>query len=223
MLFGSSDAGNAITVDKTPAALWVMDLSVRLFGLSSWSVLVPQALKGVAAVALLYAAVRRASGPRAGAAGRAVVRADARGGVDVPVQQSRRAAGAAARRGRLLRAARLRDATRAVGGWSLRASRSGVGFLAKMLQAFLVLPGVRRWRTWSRADRAAARRGCCGWRASAALVVVRRVVPGAGRAVAGVVAARTSVARSTTASSNWRWATTGSAGSPATRPAASAT
>ncbi|MGH7290107.1 MAG: glycosyltransferase family 39 protein, partial [Myxococcota bacterium] len=65
MLFGSSDAGNAITVDKTPAALWVMDASVRLFGLSSWSVLVPQALEGIAAVALLYAAVRRAAGPSA--------------------------------------------------------------------------------------------------------------------------------------------------------------
>ena len=50
--FGSFDAGNAITVDKTPAALWVTGLSVRLFGLSSWSVLVPQALMGVAAVAL---------------------------------------------------------------------------------------------------------------------------------------------------------------------------
>lgn len=63
MLFGSSDAANAITVDKIPGALWVVDLSVRLFGLSSWSVLVPQALEGVAAVAVLYAAVRRVSGP----------------------------------------------------------------------------------------------------------------------------------------------------------------
>jgi 4-amino-4-deoxy-L-arabinose transferase-like glycosyltransferase len=61
--FGSFDAGNALTVDKTPAALWVMGLSVRLFGLSSWSVLVPQALMGVAAVGLLYATVRRAVGP----------------------------------------------------------------------------------------------------------------------------------------------------------------
>ena len=66
MLFGSSDAANAITVDKTPAALWVMDLSVRLFGLNSWSLLVPQALEGVAAVGLLYAAVRRVCGPGAG-------------------------------------------------------------------------------------------------------------------------------------------------------------
>ncbi|MFL0239595.1 glycosyltransferase family 39 protein [Mycobacterium sp. SMC-21] len=65
MLFGASDSGNAITVDKTPGALWVMDLSVRLFGLSSWSILVPQALMGVTAVAVLYAAVRRAAGPAA--------------------------------------------------------------------------------------------------------------------------------------------------------------
>src|ERR1700754_2368979 len=62
MLFGSTDAANAITVDKTPAALWVIDMSVRLFGLNAWSVLVPQALEGVGAVALLYAAVRRVSG-----------------------------------------------------------------------------------------------------------------------------------------------------------------
>src|SRR4051812_35549079 len=31
-LFGSSDAANAISVDKTPAALWVMGLSARMFG-----------------------------------------------------------------------------------------------------------------------------------------------------------------------------------------------
>ncbi|MBV9922976.1 MAG: glycosyl transferase, partial [Pseudonocardia sp.] len=37
--FGSSDAANWITIDKTPAALWVDGLAVRLFGLSSWSVL----------------------------------------------------------------------------------------------------------------------------------------------------------------------------------------
>jgi 4-amino-4-deoxy-L-arabinose transferase-like glycosyltransferase len=61
--FGSSDAANAITVDKPPASLWVMGLSVRIFGLSSWSVLVPQALMGVGTVWLLYLAVRRAAAP----------------------------------------------------------------------------------------------------------------------------------------------------------------
>src|SRR3954449_4409218 len=64
--FGSSDAGNSITVDKTPASLWLMALSVRVFGLSSWSILVPQALAGVAAVGVLYATVRRWFGAAAG-------------------------------------------------------------------------------------------------------------------------------------------------------------
>ena len=57
--FGSSDAANAITVDKTPGALWPMVLSARIFGFTSWSVLVPQALMGVATVATVYATVRR--------------------------------------------------------------------------------------------------------------------------------------------------------------------
>ncbi|WP_233197756.1 glycosyltransferase family 39 protein [Cryobacterium sp. Y57] len=57
--FGSSDAGNVITVDKPPASLWLMALSVRLFGLSSWSILIPEALLGVASVGVLYATVRR--------------------------------------------------------------------------------------------------------------------------------------------------------------------
>jgi 4-amino-4-deoxy-L-arabinose transferase-like glycosyltransferase len=64
--FGSLDTSNFITVDKPPAALWVMGLSARIFGYSSWSLLVPQALEGVAAVGILYAAVRRVAGPAAG-------------------------------------------------------------------------------------------------------------------------------------------------------------
>ena len=57
--FGSSDAANSITVDKPPASLWIMGLSVRLFGLSSWSILVPQALMGVGTVAVVHRTVRR--------------------------------------------------------------------------------------------------------------------------------------------------------------------
>ncbi len=62
-LYGSSDAANSITVDKPPASIWVMALSVRIFGLSEWSVLLPQALMGVATVGVVYAMVR----PRFGA------------------------------------------------------------------------------------------------------------------------------------------------------------
>ena len=61
MFFGSLVA-NAVTVDKPPFALWPMDLSVRMFGLTSWSVLLPQAVEGVACVAVLYDCVRRSTG-----------------------------------------------------------------------------------------------------------------------------------------------------------------
>lgn len=65
-LFGATDGGSVITVDKPPAAMWIPGLFARVFGFSSWTVLVPQALMGVAAVWLLYAAVRRTSGATAG-------------------------------------------------------------------------------------------------------------------------------------------------------------
>ncbi|MFD5842717.1 ArnT family glycosyltransferase [Streptomyces chartreusis] len=64
--FGSLDAANAITVDKPPASLWPMALSVRLFGLHSWAILLPEVLMGVGTVAVVYAAVRRRFGPVAG-------------------------------------------------------------------------------------------------------------------------------------------------------------
>jgi 4-amino-4-deoxy-L-arabinose transferase-like glycosyltransferase len=65
-LFGSSDAANSITVDKPPASLWPMELSARIFGVNTWSILVPQVLLGVASVALLYVIVRRQFGAVAG-------------------------------------------------------------------------------------------------------------------------------------------------------------
>ena len=63
--FGSFDSSNFITVDKSPAALWVMDLSARVFGVNVWSILVPQALEGVATVGFTYLAVRRWFSPAA--------------------------------------------------------------------------------------------------------------------------------------------------------------
>ena len=138
MLFGSSDAGNAITVDKTPAALWVMDVSVRLFGLNSWSVLVPQALEGVAAVALLYAAVRRAAGPSAALLAGAVFALTPVAALmfrfNNPDSLLVLALVAAAY---CVQRACGRDANR---WWMIAAGAAvGVGFLAKMMQAFLCL------------------------------------------------------------------------------------
>jgi 4-amino-4-deoxy-L-arabinose transferase-like glycosyltransferase len=63
--FGSLDPGSFITVDKPPLSLWLMGLSARVFGFSSFSILLPQALCTIAAVGLLYATVRRVFGSAA--------------------------------------------------------------------------------------------------------------------------------------------------------------
>src|SRR3954466_983819 len=64
--FGALDPGSFITVDKPPLSLWLMGLSARVFGFSSFSMLLPEALCTVAAVGLLYATVRRSFGAPAG-------------------------------------------------------------------------------------------------------------------------------------------------------------
>ncbi|MCW2511127.1 MAG: family glycosyltransferase, 4-amino-4-deoxy-L-arabinose transferase [Mycobacterium sp.] len=139
MLFGSSDAANAITVDKTPAALWVMDVSVRLFGLNSWSVLAPQALEGVAAVALLYAAVRRAAGPSAALLAGAVFALTPVAAMMFRFNNPDSLLVLALVAGAYcVQRACERDSSR---WWLMGAGAAvGIGFLAKMLQAFLVLP-----------------------------------------------------------------------------------
>lgn len=140
-LFGSSDAANAITVDKTPAALWVTGLSARLFGVNPWSILLPQAVAGVAAVAVLYVAVRRVSGPWAGLFAGAVLALTPAAALmfrfnnpDALLVLS------------LVVAAYLtqRSLDRDAAWWwlPLAGVAVGVGFLAKMLQAFLVLPAL---------------------------------------------------------------------------------
>jgi len=137
--FGSFDAGNAITVDKTPAALWIMGLSVRLFGLNAWSILVPEALAGVAAVGLLHATVRRWFGPVAGLLAGAVFAI-----TPVAVLMFRFNNPDALLVLFLVAAAYAvtRALERASTRWLVLAGALvGFGFLTKMLQAVLVLPG----------------------------------------------------------------------------------
>jgi 4-amino-4-deoxy-L-arabinose transferase-like glycosyltransferase len=65
-LYDSFDPSGLMTVDKPPLALWVQALSARVFGFHSLSILVPQALMGVATVALVYDLTRRLWGRTAG-------------------------------------------------------------------------------------------------------------------------------------------------------------
>jgi 4-amino-4-deoxy-L-arabinose transferase-like glycosyltransferase len=73
MFFGSLDASNAITVDKPSAFLWPMEIAARIFGLNSWTILTPEVLMGVGTVAVVYASVRRRFGPGAGLVAGAVL------------------------------------------------------------------------------------------------------------------------------------------------------
>ena len=136
--FGSIDSSNFITVDKPPASLWVMELSGRIFGFSSWSTLDPEALAGVASVGILYATVKRWFGAAGRPAGRRGVGVDTGGGADVPLQQPRRAARAASRRERL----HPHPCAEKAGTRWLVATGAllGFAFLTKMMQAFTVVP-----------------------------------------------------------------------------------
>ncbi len=137
--FGSVDAGSFITVDKPPLATMLMGLSVRLFGLSSASILLPEALLGVATVGLLFLVVRRSFGLVAGLIA-ALVMALTPAAVlmfryDNPDALLTFLLVAAA--GAFLRA--LEDGRRR---WLVAAAvLIGLAFDTKFLQAYLVLPG----------------------------------------------------------------------------------
>ncbi|WP_406639441.1 glycosyltransferase family 39 protein [Amycolatopsis sp. WGS_07] len=136
--FGSLDPGNVVTVDKPPLSLWVMGLSGRIFGFSSWSMLAPDALAGVGSVGLLYLAVRRLSGPAAGLLAGALLAL-------TPVAALMfRFNNPDAFLVLLLVAGGyflVRALEQASTKWLLLAGVAiGFGFLDKMLQAFLVLP-----------------------------------------------------------------------------------
>ena len=187
--FGSLDAGNFITVDKTPASLWVMELSARAFGLNSWSLLLPQAAEGVATVALLYATVRRWHGPAAGLIAAAVAaltpvaalmfRFDNPDALLVLLMTA-----AAYATTRAIEAGRTR--------WLVLAGTLlGFAFLTKMLQGFLVVPafalaylvaGPSRLgrRLWQLAAAAAALVLAAGW-----WVAVVQLTPAADRPYIG--------------------------------------
>ena len=138
-LFGSLDPGNAITVDKPPAALWVMALSGRLFGFTPFTMLLPQALMGVASVGVLYAAVRRVSGPGAG-----LIAGAALAVTPVAASMFRYNNPDALLVLLLVIAAYLmvRAIESARSRWIVLAGVVlGLAFLTKMLQAFLVVPG----------------------------------------------------------------------------------
>ncbi|WP_236790669.1 glycosyltransferase family 39 protein [Amycolatopsis sp. GM8] len=138
LFFGSLDPGNIITVDKPPASIWLMALSGRVFGFSSWSMLVPNALCGVGSVGLLYLTVRRTNGPAAGLLAGAVL---ALTPVAAVMFKFNNPDALLVLLMTLAAWCTVRALDKASTWWlALAGVAIGFGFVTKMLQAFLVLP-----------------------------------------------------------------------------------
>ncbi|NDU77900.1 phospholipid carrier-dependent glycosyltransferase, partial [Actinomadura sp. DSM 109109] len=178
--FGASDAAGAITVDKPPAALWPMALTARLFGVNSWSILVPQALMGVATVAVLHAAVRRRFPAWAALLAGAALAATPVAALMFRFNNPDAMLVLLLTLGAY---ATLRAQEDASTRWLLLAAAcTGTGFLAKMLQAFLVVPvfalvyllaapAPLRRRLWQLAAAGAALAASAGWWVAAVALV----------------------------------------------------
>ncbi|MCC5479246.1 glycosyltransferase family 39 protein [Streptomyces barringtoniae] len=138
--YGSFDPGNSITLDKLPGFLWPQALSARLFGFHPWALVLPQVLEGVASLLVLHRLVRRWAGVNA-----ALIACTAFLVTPVAVGLFRTAVEdpaftlclllAAEATGRAARDGRLRPLL-AAGVWV------GLGFQAKMLEAWAVLPAL---------------------------------------------------------------------------------
>jgi 4-amino-4-deoxy-L-arabinose transferase-like glycosyltransferase len=173
-LYGSFDAAGVMTVDKPPLALWVQALSVKVFGFHSLSLLVPQALMGVASVALVYDLVRRRFGRAGGFAAGLVL---ALTPISVAIARHNNPDALLV----LCSVAALWCVVRALedGGtrWLVLAGVAvGLGFEAKMAAALMVVPGIAAAYLWvaPRGRVAAVRQLLAG---GAAMVVVGSAWP----------------------------------------------
>jgi 4-amino-4-deoxy-L-arabinose transferase-like glycosyltransferase len=66
--FGAFEPAASVSIDKPPVDLWLQVLSVKLFGFSNSALKLPEAFAGIAAVPLLFLAVRRMWSTTAGLA-----------------------------------------------------------------------------------------------------------------------------------------------------------
>ncbi len=152
--FVSFDPGGFVTVDKPPLGFWIQTASAKLFGFHGWSLLLPQAIAGVASVLVLFLIVRRAFGPVA-----SLIAAAALALTPVAVADNRNNTIDSLLVLTLLLAAWtfLKATERGRLAWLLAGmGLVGVGFNIKMLEAYLALPALAalyffgaplRWRT----------------------------------------------------------------------------
>ncbi|WP_410645290.1 ArnT family glycosyltransferase [Amycolatopsis sp. lyj-346] len=142
-LFGSFDPYGVFTVDKPPMSLWPQVVSTWVFGFHGWALLVPQVLEGVAAVLLLHRTVRRWAGEHVALLAALILTLTP---ITVAINRDNNPdtllvlllVAAAYAFTRSVQATESRPRTR----WLLWcAFFIGCGFVTKMLQAWIVVPG----------------------------------------------------------------------------------
>lgn len=143
-LFGSFDPYGVFTVDKPPMSLWPQAISVLVFGYHGWALLLPQVLEGVAAVFLLHRTVRLWAGENAALLAALFL---ALTPITVAINRVNNPDTLLV----LLLVAAAYACTRSVQADSSRGRTTwlawcaffvGCGFLTKMLQAWIVVPGL---------------------------------------------------------------------------------
>jgi 4-amino-4-deoxy-L-arabinose transferase-like glycosyltransferase len=138
--FASFDPWGTVSIDKLPGAFWVQALSVRLFGFHIWAFVLPQVVEGTLTVLLLYRVVRRVAGPGAGLVAAAILAVSPatillnRGNISDTLLILL-----------LLAATNATLSAIETGRWQslcLAGVWVGLAFQTKMLQSWLVLPGL---------------------------------------------------------------------------------
>ncbi|WP_223833035.1 glycosyltransferase family 39 protein [Streptomyces venezuelae] len=139
-LFTSLDPSATLTLDKIGGFLWPQALSARIFGFHDWALVLPQCVMGVISVLVMYRLVRRWQGPAAGllAAGLLTVTpvaASMFGHAMLDGSVTMCLVLAADQYQRAVRSARLRSLL-LCGLWI------GLGFQAKMMEAWVIVPAL---------------------------------------------------------------------------------
>lgn len=139
-LFGAFDPQSTITLDKLSGFLIPQALSARVFGFSAWSLAIPQAVEGVITVAAAYYVIRRWTGPTGGLIGAAAM---AFTPLLVPMFSHPMEDGMLTMCTTLAVAAWQRSIETGRLRWLVLSGVAvGIGFQAKMMQAWLVLPAL---------------------------------------------------------------------------------
>ncbi len=138
--FGGFDSAGTVTLDKLPGSFWIQALVIRAFGLSTWTLVIPQIVAGVLTVIMMFVATRRVAGARAGIVAAAITAA-------IPATAIMSRGNTADAICVLLMVVAADVTLRSIGNGRLRtvvlaAILVGLAFQAKMIEAWAILPAL---------------------------------------------------------------------------------